>query len=213
MVDPYSTFRLPFPTSHPNLTSFQISHSPPKIKSIRIVDNPFDDIVPRITAAEKRAQQRAREEAQKEREEAERRRGAKKFAIFRWFIWMYRSLTMRCRNVKLLSFGADEDGAEDSEPTTFKKKPIFRTDRERLDSFEIPDPLTLLIVIETPNPSNIPDFTPNTRIRPPNTSDDPKKETKACIANLCNGRQLIRLNSTGRETCQEERRSRYHQNS
>jgi peptidyl-prolyl cis-trans isomerase SDCCAG10 len=42
------------------------------------VDNPFDDIVPRITAAEKRAQQRAREEAQREREEAERRKGAKK---------------------------------------------------------------------------------------------------------------------------------------
>jgi hypothetical protein len=52
--------------------------SPPKIKSIRIVDNPFDDIVPRITAAEKRAQQRARENAQREREEEARRRGAKK---------------------------------------------------------------------------------------------------------------------------------------
>lgn len=44
------------------------------------MDNPFDDIVPRITAAEKRAQQRAREEAQKEQEEAERRKGAKKCA-------------------------------------------------------------------------------------------------------------------------------------
>jgi peptidyl-prolyl cis-trans isomerase SDCCAG10 len=43
------------------------------------VENPFDDIVPRITAAEKRAQQRAREEAQNEREEAERRKGAKKY--------------------------------------------------------------------------------------------------------------------------------------
>ena len=51
---------------------------PPKIKSIRIVDNPFDDIVPRITAAERRAQQKAREEAQKEREEEQRRKGAKK---------------------------------------------------------------------------------------------------------------------------------------
>jgi peptidyl-prolyl cis-trans isomerase SDCCAG10 len=53
-------------------------HSPPKIKSIRIIDNPFDDIVPRITAAERRAQLKAREEAQKEREEEQRRRGAKK---------------------------------------------------------------------------------------------------------------------------------------
>jgi len=52
--------------------------SPPKIRSIRIVDNPFDDIVPRITAEEKRAQQRARQQAQKEREEAQRKKGAKK---------------------------------------------------------------------------------------------------------------------------------------
>ncbi|EIW78779.1 cyclophilin-like protein [Coniophora puteana RWD-64-598 SS2] len=51
---------------------------PPKIKTVRIVDNPFDDIVPRITAAEKRAQHRAREQAQKEREEEVRLRGAKK---------------------------------------------------------------------------------------------------------------------------------------
>ncbi|KAJ7691976.1 cyclophilin-like domain-containing protein [Mycena rosella] len=78
---------------------------PPKIKSIRIVDNPFDDIVPRITAAEKRAQQRAREEAQREREEAERRKGAKK-------------------NVGLLSFGEEEEAA----PVTFTKKTIVRPD-------------------------------------------------------------------------------------
>ncbi|KAF8188641.1 cyclophilin-like protein [Pholiota molesta] len=70
---------------------------PPKIKSVRIVDNPFDDIVPRITAAEKRAQQRAKEQAQREREEEQRKRGAKK-------------------NVKLLSFGADEDAGEVVEP-------------------------------------------------------------------------------------------------
>ncbi|KAI0924977.1 hypothetical protein AcW2_005694 [Taiwanofungus camphoratus] len=80
---------------------------PPKIKSIRIIDNPYDDIVPRITAEEKRAQQRARERAQREREEEQRRRGAKK-------------------DIKLLSFGAEE-GAEE-EPVTFKKKPIVRPD-------------------------------------------------------------------------------------
>ncbi|EMD38986.1 hypothetical protein CERSUDRAFT_46786 [Gelatoporia subvermispora B] len=80
---------------------------PPKIKTIRIIDNPFDDIVPRITAEEKRVQQRAKERAQREREEEQRRRGAKK-------------------DVKLLSFGGDE-GAEE-EPVTFKKKPIVRPD-------------------------------------------------------------------------------------
>ncbi|KIM38328.1 hypothetical protein M413DRAFT_447828 [Hebeloma cylindrosporum] len=80
---------------------------PPKIKSIRIVENPFDDIVPRITAAEKRAQQRAKEQAQREREEEQRRKGAKK-------------------NVKLLSFVGDEEEAEEEEMTEFKKKPIYR---------------------------------------------------------------------------------------
>lgn len=60
------------------LTHFLSHDSPPKIKTVRIVDNPFPDIIPRITAEEKRAQQRAREQAQKEREEEQRRRGAKK---------------------------------------------------------------------------------------------------------------------------------------
>ncbi|KAF8159939.1 cyclophilin-like domain-containing protein [Crassisporium funariophilum] len=82
---------------------------PPRVKSIRIVDNPFDDIVPRITAAEKRAQQRAREQAQREREEEQRKKGAKK-------------------NVKLLSFGADEDDGGDGEEVIFKKKSIVRPD-------------------------------------------------------------------------------------
>ncbi|KDQ19055.1 hypothetical protein BOTBODRAFT_126914 [Botryobasidium botryosum FD-172 SS1] len=81
---------------------------PPKIKSVRIVENPFDDIVPRITAEEKRAQALAKLQAQKEREEAERMKGAKK-------------------NVGLLSFGDDEE-AVDEGPSTFKKKPITRPD-------------------------------------------------------------------------------------
>ncbi|KAJ3893874.1 cyclophilin-like protein [Lentinula edodes] len=81
---------------------------PPKIKGIRIIDNPFPDIIPRITAAERRAQQRAREEALKEREEYERRKNAKK-------------------DVKLLSFGVDE-GDEEEETIVFKKKPIVRPD-------------------------------------------------------------------------------------
>ena len=55
-------------------------YSPPKIRGIRIIDNPFDDIVPRITAEEKRVQQRAKLQAQKEREDTERKRGAKKLA-------------------------------------------------------------------------------------------------------------------------------------
>ncbi|ETW79169.1 hypothetical protein HETIRDRAFT_441233 [Heterobasidion irregulare TC 32-1] len=82
---------------------------PPKIKGIRIVDNPFDDIVPRITADEKRVQLRAREQGKREREEQERRRGAKK-------------------DTKLLSFGADEDLEADEVNVSVHKKNIARPD-------------------------------------------------------------------------------------
>jgi peptidyl-prolyl cis-trans isomerase SDCCAG10 len=96
------------------------------------VENPFDDIVPRITAAEKRAQQRAREEAQKEREEAERRKGAKKYVYSfppsRLVSEASSEFIRYCRNVKLLSFADDEDAAEEAEPVTFKKKGIVRPD-------------------------------------------------------------------------------------
>ncbi|KAF9026334.1 cyclophilin-like protein [Hymenopellis radicata] len=85
---------------------------PPKIRGIRILENPFDDIVPRITAEEKRAQQRAKEQSQREREEMERRKGAKK-------------------NVQLLSFD-DEEGQE----VVFKKKTIVRPDLQ-----EDPEPV------------------------------------------------------------------------
>ncbi|KAF9529642.1 cyclophilin-like protein [Crepidotus variabilis] len=92
---------------------------PPKIKSVRIMDNPYDDIVPRITAAERRHQQRAKEQAQKDREEEQRRKGAKK-------------------NVKLLSFVGDEE--EEEEETIFKKKPIFRPELvEDKKSVSVPD--------------------------------------------------------------------------
>ncbi|KAJ2915595.1 hypothetical protein MD484_g4838, partial [Candolleomyces efflorescens] len=96
---------------------------PPKIKSIRIIDNPFDDIIPRITAAERKAQLKAREEAQKEREEEQRKKGAKK-------------------NVKLLSFGADEEANEEEETSgkMFKKKSIFRPDLVETPQSSIPIP-------------------------------------------------------------------------
>ncbi|KAG2071067.1 cyclophilin-like protein [Suillus decipiens] len=97
---------------------------PPKIKSIKIVDNPFPDIIPRITAAEKRAQQRAREAGQREREEAERRRGAKK-------------------DVKLLSFGEEQD--DETEPVAFRKKNIVRPDLvDNSSATGIPMPESLL---------------------------------------------------------------------
>ncbi|KAH9990602.1 cyclophilin-like domain-containing protein [Russula vinacea] len=82
---------------------------PPKIKSVRIIENPFDDIVPRITAEEKRVQQRARQVAIREREEAARRKGAKK-------------------DTKLLSFGTDADEGEEESPAFPKKKSVARPD-------------------------------------------------------------------------------------
>ncbi|TRM58069.1 hypothetical protein BD626DRAFT_560141 [Schizophyllum amplum] len=82
---------------------------PPKILRARVPDNPFPDIIPRITAAEKRAQARARAQAQREREEEGRRRGAKK-------------------NVKLLSFANDEGDGEEEGEGVFRKKAVVRPD-------------------------------------------------------------------------------------
>ncbi|KZS94530.1 cyclophilin-like protein [Sistotremastrum niveocremeum HHB9708] len=93
---------------------------PPKINTVRILDNPFDDIIPRITAEEKRVQQAAREQAQKEREAEARRSKGKK-------------------NVKLLSFG-EEEGAAEEEVASFKKKSISRPDLVDV-SDQIPVPL------------------------------------------------------------------------
>ncbi|KAH9022488.1 cyclophilin-like protein [Lactarius pseudohatsudake] len=93
---------------------------PPKIKTVRIIDNPFDDIVPRITAEEKRAQQRARQTAIREREEIVRRKGAKK-------------------DTKLLSFGADADEEAEGVSAVIKKKSVARPDLvENLDQQSIP---------------------------------------------------------------------------
>lgn len=93
---------------------------PPKIKSVRIIDNPFDDIVPRITAEEKRVQQRARQAAIREREEVARRKGARK-------------------DTKLLSFGADADEEAEGVSTVLKKKSVARPDLvENLDQQSTP---------------------------------------------------------------------------
>jgi peptidyl-prolyl cis-trans isomerase SDCCAG10 len=51
---------------------------PPKIRAIRIIENPFDDIVPRITASERKAQQQARIEAKRDAEQREKKAKAKK---------------------------------------------------------------------------------------------------------------------------------------
>jgi hypothetical protein len=59
-----------------------LTYSPPKIKTIRIVENPFDDIVPRITAAEKREQLKAKLEAKVEMEKRDKRSKAKKWVFF-----------------------------------------------------------------------------------------------------------------------------------
>jgi len=54
---------------------------PPKIRAIRIIENPFDDIVPRITREEWEAQRKAKLEAKREAEVREKRSKAKKLAI------------------------------------------------------------------------------------------------------------------------------------
>ena len=82
---------------------------PPKIKTIRIIENPFDDIVPRITAAEKKAQQQAKLEAKRDMEARAKKAKALK------------------KNTGLLSFGEAEEVPE--EPST-RKKGLTRQDRK-----------------------------------------------------------------------------------
>lgn len=43
----------------------------PRVKSARVVEEPWGDIVPRITAEERRAQEKARKAAKKARKERE----------------------------------------------------------------------------------------------------------------------------------------------
>lgn len=53
---------------------------PPHIKSIQVLDNPFEDIVPRITAAERKVQEKAKREMKLERskqKELAKRKGTK----------------------------------------------------------------------------------------------------------------------------------------
>jgi peptidyl-prolyl cis-trans isomerase SDCCAG10 len=56
------------------------------------VENPFEDIVPRITAAEKREQQKAKLEAKQEADKRDKRAKAKK--------WVYLSISLMARLIK-----------------------------------------------------------------------------------------------------------------
>ncbi|KAK0562039.1 Peptidyl-prolyl isomerase cwc27 [Tilletia horrida] len=67
---------------------------PPKLLTVEVLDNPFDDIVPRITREERKEQERAREEAARARRENRDGRKTKK-------------------NTALLSFGEAEEVAVD----------------------------------------------------------------------------------------------------
>ncbi|KAJ7609166.1 hypothetical protein FB45DRAFT_1039316 [Roridomyces roridus] len=95
---------------------------PTKVRSIRIFANPFDDIVLPYhcccSAAEKRAQQRAREEAQREREGAERRKGAKNAPFF---------ALPPCR-LPVTGMCSSSVRDEEAAPPTVAKKAIFRHD-------------------------------------------------------------------------------------
>ncbi|KAM0755514.1 cyclophilin-like protein [Meredithblackwellia eburnea MCA 4105] len=86
---------------------------PPVIKSVEVLDNPFQDIVPRITAKERREQERAKKEMKIERakqREAGKRKGTK--------------------NKGLLSFG-DEPEEEVTDAALAKAK--FKSAHDALD--------------------------------------------------------------------------------
>lgn len=75
------------------------------------MENPFTDIVPRITAEEKRQQFAARQAAAAEREKLDKRKGAKKWvcAVCGIKSMMLKWVAALCRNTGLLSFGDEED--------------------------------------------------------------------------------------------------------
>lgn len=88
---------------------------------------------------------------------------------------------LRSRNVKLLSFGADADATEESEPVTFKKKAIVRPDRKLQRVFLLVLLMTsFFLVIDTPQP--IPEIlsrpTPSSRIKDTSTEVLNEPETK-----------------------------------
>ncbi|KAK4055263.1 Peptidyl-prolyl isomerase cwc27 [Microbotryomycetes sp. JL201] len=96
---------------------------PPKIKSFEVRDNPFEDIVPRITAQERKEQERAKKEMKieraREREQA-KRKGTK--------------------NKALLSFGAEpEEASEENVPKTKFKSAHDALDDGRLSKRVIDD--------------------------------------------------------------------------
>lgn len=103
---------------------------PPKIKNVRIIENPFDDIVPRITAAERKAQQQARLEAKQEADKREKKSRAKKYPAG-YQCPPVSTLTIG-RNTALLSFGEAEEGSEEpqAEKTKSKRKGLTRQDCE-----------------------------------------------------------------------------------
>ena len=93
------------------------------------MENPFDDIVPRITVAEKKAQALARAEARREAEAREKRSKAKK-----WVTWVLQDdidLMKITRNTGLLSFGEAEEVKDES--ANKRKKDMGRPDREPSD--------------------------------------------------------------------------------
>ncbi|SCV68297.1 BQ2448_418 [Microbotryum intermedium] len=87
---------------------------PPKIHSIKILDNPFDDIVPRITPEERKEQDRAKREMRIERAKQKqfgKRKGTK--------------------NKALLSFGAEPEEEAPIDPELAKAK--FKSAHDVLD--------------------------------------------------------------------------------
>ncbi|TIB93288.1 cyclophilin-like protein [Wallemia mellicola] len=80
---------------------------PPKIKTVKIVINPFEDIVPRITRAERKAQAQAKADRQREREEELAKFNKKKLK----------------KKTALLSFG-DEATEEEAQPEVGQRRNV-----------------------------------------------------------------------------------------
>ncbi|KAL9541646.1 Peptidyl-prolyl isomerase cwc27 [Mucor bainieri] len=101
---------------------------PPKIKSAEVVLNPFDDIIPRISAQEKKMAKMLEKKKLEAEQAKKKKKGAKK-------------------QLNLLSFG--EEAAELEPPVDETKKPKMKSTYDFMEN-AVPTPADLLQVISQP---------------------------------------------------------------
>jgi hypothetical protein len=183
-----------------------LTESPPKIKTIRIVENPFDDIVPRITAAEKREQMKAKLEAKVEMEKRDKRSKAKKWVFLfisvllpyllslvtayleprslremkekrgAWRQGRVQENSADNRNTGLLSFGEAEEGSEAGPSKEQERKRKGLTRMDRTSTLSFRSSWRWWVVVEDSRPNASEDMEAAADAGPSVKSTGEKKE-------------------------------------